>query len=201
MILYVHFRTFKKTSVSSVSSVIGLNKGCRAQRLLLKLSQHKIYGAILVARMLLTVALDLEVVVCPLFTDSFAADGLVATCSCDCVPRDTENGCGLRCRVELLDSHGNLYAVAQWCASREMMLKGMGGKSLRFNIESEWAFGKLVPRTLSKIKSHATCVNYKSHKIRYPRRVSRNRRKQPENSIKIVDDAILLFGIRPKTSI
>ena len=151
--------------------------------------------------MFLTVALDLEVVVCPLFADSFAADGLVAACSGDRVPCDAENGCRLCRRVKLLDSHGNLYAVAQWSASREMMPKGMGGKSLRFSFESEWAFGKLVPRTLSKIKSHATCVNYKSHKIRYPRRVSRNRRKQPENSIKIVDDAILLFGIRPKTPI
>lgn len=55
--------------------------------------------------MFLTIALDLEVVINPLFSDPFASNRFVASCCCNCVPGDSKNRGGFRRRIEFLDSH------------------------------------------------------------------------------------------------
>ncbi len=168
-------------------------------------------GASLVSTMIHPVPLDFEVMINPLFADPFAPNRLVAPCSSDCVSCQPQNLCGLRCRIPFLDSHGGLYAIAYGIDARRILSAKIGREMAQ--IQSVWflgVFGRFKAVLVSSLRS-SLAINFRTRdceiiskkrvKIRYPRRVSRNRRKQTENSIKIVDGAILLFGTRPKTPI
>ena len=168
-------------------------------------------GASLVSTMIHPVPLDFEVMINPLFADPFAPNRLVAPCSSDCVSCQPQNLCGLRCRIPFLDSHGGLYAIAYGIDARRILMAKIGWEMAQ--IQSVWflgVFGRFKAVLVSSLRS-SLAINFRTRdceiiskkgvKIRYPRRVSRNWRKQPENSIKIVDGAILLFGMRPKTPI
>jgi hypothetical protein len=168
-------------------------------------------GASFVSTMVHPVALDFEVMINPLFADPFAPNRPVAPCSSDCVSCQPQNLCGLRCRIPFLDSHGGLYANAYGIDARRILMAKIGREMAQ--IQSVWflgVFGRFEAVLVSSLRS-SLAINFRTRdceiiskkgvKIRYPRRVSQNWRKQSENSIKIVDDAILLFGIRPKTSI
>lgn len=55
--------------------------------------------------MFLTIALDFEIVINPLFPDPFTSNRLVTSCCCNRVPSYSKNRGSFGRRIEFLDSH------------------------------------------------------------------------------------------------